>query len=151
MYDETILTGHVSSYDDPEWGPLERFLPLELCGPFMWMDAWTLEDGRRLEAYKHSCTRRYLHLDENGDAWEYLDAGRFRRKRHDEAIEQVFDTWWVLTHSTDAEREALKAAFEAAHERGNGDEGAGAHILPSSPACAMRWLPLEAGDGAGRS
>jgi hypothetical protein len=61
--------------------------------------------------------------------------------RHDDALEQVFDTWWVLIHATDKDRTLLKEAFDAAHERGNGDRGAGAHILPCSPACAMRWLP----------
>ena len=140
-YDQTIVSGEMTSYDDPEWGPLEAFLPYDLCGGFMWMARWTFEDGREVQAYKHSETRRYLYLDDDGDAWEGLSGPEFRRMRHDDALEQVFDTWWLLMHATDKDRTLLKAAFDAAHERGNGDVGAGAHILPCSPACAMRWLP----------
>lgn len=141
VYDETIVTGWMSSFDEPDWGPLERFLPLELCGAFMWMNALRLDDGRQLQAYKHSETRRYLLLDENADAYENLDRRRFRRMRHSDAIEEVLHTGWVLNHSGEEERAALRRALAAAWERGNGDEAAGAHILPSSPACAFRVLP----------
>lgn len=141
MYDDTILIGRISSIDQPDWGPLERFLPLELCGPFMWMHAVKLDDGRELQAYKHSDTRRYLLLDTNADAYENLDHGRFRRMRHSDAIEQVLHTHWVLDHASEKERTALREALAAAWDRGNGDEAASAHILPSSPACALRTLP----------
>jgi hypothetical protein len=140
-YDEVIVLGRLGSLEDPEWEPLEAFLPLELCGPFMWMNSITLEDGRVLQAYKHSETRRYLRLDANADSYECLDHGRFRRMRHTDAIEQVFDSRWLLNHATEEDRNALRRAFDAAQERGDGDEAAGAHILPSSPACAMRQLP----------
>ena len=61
--------------------------------------------------------------------------------RHSDALEQVFDSYWVLAHATGKDRKLLLEAFEAAHARGNGDEAAGAHILPASPACAFRRLP----------
>lgn len=61
--------------------------------------------------------------------------------RHSDAIEQVFTPWWLLHHAQDDDREALKQALESAWERGNGDEAAGAHILPSSPASPFRRLP----------
>jgi hypothetical protein len=38
--------------DEPEWQPLLDFAP-DHVGDFMWMFAVELEDGRRLEAYKH--------------------------------------------------------------------------------------------------
>ena len=107
----------------------------------MWMNALRLDDGRELQAYKHSETRRYLLLDENADAYENLDRRRFRRMRHSDAIEEVLHTEWVLNHSGEEERAALRRALAAAWERGHGDEAAGAHILPSSPACAFRVLP----------
>jgi len=141
MYDETILRGYGTSVRRPDWDPLERFLPLALCGPFMWMHATDLEDGTRLQAYKHSVTRRYLLLDDQADAWEDLDRERYRRMRHSDAIEQVLTPWWLLDHATDDERDALRLALRAAWERGDGDKAAGAHILPSSPACAVRQLP----------
>jgi hypothetical protein len=141
VYDDVIVSGRGSPVDEPCWDPLEEFLPLDLCGPFMWMHAVDLHDGRRLQAYKHSETRRYLHLDDDADSYEVLDGAGYRRMRHSEAIEFVFTPWWVLNHATDAEREALRAGLAAAWERGNGDEAAGAHILPSSPACGFRRLP----------
>ena len=141
MYDETIVDGWLGSIDTPNWDPLESFLPLVLCSGFMWMNSIELEDGSELHAYKHRLTRRYLHLDNEADAWESLDRGRYRRMRHSDAIEQVFTPWWLLHHAEDDEREALKQALAAAREHGDGDKAAGGHILPSSPACAFRRLP----------
>jgi hypothetical protein len=80
-------------------------------------------------------------LDENSDGWESLDRGRYRRMRDSDAIEQVLTTSWLLDHAGTDEREAVKRVLTAAWERGNGDKSAGAHILPSSPACAFRRLP----------
>jgi hypothetical protein len=140
-YDETIMRGRITSIDAPDWDPLEKFLPLALCPGFMWMHATALDNGTELQAYKHSLTRRYLLLDDDGDTYEYLDRGRYRRMRHSDAIEQVFTTSWVLDHAEPDERAAVKRALADAWERGNGDVAAGAHIHPSSPACALRRLP----------
>lgn len=141
MYDETIADGWIASTDRPNWVPLEKFLPAVLCGGFMWMHSVALEDGTELQSYKHSLTRRYLLLDDAGDAFEGLDRGRYRRMRHSDAIEQVLTPHWLLNHADEREREALKQALDAAWDRGNGDTAAGGHILPSSPACALRRLP----------
>jgi hypothetical protein len=141
MYDEMIVSGWLASTDAPDWRPLEAFLPMVLCSSFMWMHATALEDGTEPQAYKHSQTRRYLRLDQDADAWEILDRGRYRRMRHSDAIEQVLTSWWLLHHAAPDEREALEQALTAAWDRGNGDEAAGAHLLPSSPACACRRLP----------
>ena len=141
MYDEVIATGRIARTDEPDWAPLERFLPLALCGPFMSMHLVELDDGRLLHAYKHSVTRRYLLLDTEADAYEDLDRGRFRRMRHTDAIEQVFPVRWLLDDADEEERVALRQAFAAAIDRGDGDGSAGAHILPSSPASAFRRLP----------
>jgi hypothetical protein len=89
MYDETIVDGWLGSIDTPNWDPLESFLPLVLCSGFMWMNSIELENGSELHAYKHRLTRRYLHLDNEADAWESLDRGRYRRMRHSDAIEQA--------------------------------------------------------------
>jgi hypothetical protein len=141
MYDEVIVTGRIASAGRPHWRPLEAFLPLELCGPFMWMHAVELEDGRVIQAYKHSMTRRYLQLDADGDSYENLDHGRFRRMRHSDAIEQAFSVHWLLNHASEEEKDSVRQALAAAWDRGNGDVAAGAHILPSSPACGFRRLP----------
>jgi hypothetical protein len=140
MYDELIVRGSTAWIEEPDWAPLERFLPLALCGLFMAMHSVELEDGRLLGAYKHSITRRYLVLDSAGDAYEDLDRDRYRRMRHADAIEQAFPSSWLLWHAGADEREALREALVAAVERGNGDRAAGAHILPSSPASALRRI-----------
>lgn len=54
----------------PDWGPLER-LGLLLLSDFMWMYEVRLENGERLDAYKHRISRRYLHLSEGGLAFDY--------------------------------------------------------------------------------
>lgn len=141
MYDETVLHALGSHGGPPDWSPLERFVPYDLCAGFMYMHTTDLEGGAVLHGYKHSETRRYLLLDERADAWEDLDHGRFRRMRHSDALEQVFPSYWVLEHATRKDRTLLREAFHAAHERGDGDEAAGAHILPASPASAFRRLP----------
>ena len=141
MYDEAIMIGWLASTDAPDWAPLEKFLPTTLCGPFMWMYSTMLEDGTELQAYKHSLTRHYLLLDDDGDAYESLDRGRHRRMRPSDAMEQVLTPWWLLHHAEEDERDALKQALAAAWDRGNGDRAAGAHIHPSSPASGLRRLP----------
>lgn len=141
MYDETVLQATGTDAGEAEWAPLERFLPYALCGGFMYMHTTTLEGGVALHGYKHSETRRYVLLDDDANAWEDIDHGRFRRMRYSDAIEQAFPAYWVLVHATEKDREALKEAFHAAQERWDGDEAAGAHILPASPACAFRTLP----------
>lgn len=52
-----------------EWGPLERVVPYEECGAWMWMHAVDTADGQRVHFYKHICTRRYLQLDEHGNLY----------------------------------------------------------------------------------
>jgi hypothetical protein len=141
MYDERIIEGWIDFECEPDWEPLERLLPLGLCGGFMYMDRVLLNEGPELSAYKHSETRLYVLVDAQGDTWERLGRGRYRRMRHSDAIEQVFPTSWVLEQATDGDRIALKEALGAAWERRNGDQGAGAHILPSSPASRLRQLP----------
>lgn len=55
----------------PDWRPLLDFAPDEIP-EFMWMYRVELEDGSVIEAYKHSWTRQYLHLDERGRAYEFM-------------------------------------------------------------------------------
>ena len=52
------------------WRPLERKLPPELCGEFMWMFS---ENG--VEHYKHLVTRRYLRIDGHGRCLAWINDG----------------------------------------------------------------------------
>lgn len=141
MFDETIHPAHPSSRAEPDWAPLEAFLPLELCGSFMWMNACQVPDIGEVQSYKHSFTRRYLHLDAEAQPYEYLGAGRLRRMRRTDAIEQAIDMPFVLFHATEEEKTLMKAAFERAVELDRANVDVNAQIAPCSPAAAFRWLP----------
>jgi hypothetical protein len=65
----------------PEWQPLLDLLAeaaddeSRVLNDFMWMHSVRLEDGRLLQAYKHYWTRRYVHLDSDGNAFVYTPYG----------------------------------------------------------------------------
>ena len=61
---------------DPEWEPLLNFAPDHIVD-FMWMYAVELTDGIRVQAYKHSWTRDYLHLDDEGRTFIYTGKDRY--------------------------------------------------------------------------
>lgn len=62
--------------DAPEWEPLLD-LAEEHLEDFMWMYTAALSNGRRIQAYKHYWTRRYLFLDGDGRAYAYLGEHRY--------------------------------------------------------------------------
>ncbi len=141
MFDDTIFLSSAVQYDEPEWAPLEAFLPRDLCGGFMWMNASTVDEVGPVQSYKHSITRRYLHLDADAQPYEYLGAGRLRRMRRTCAIEQSLDMPWVLYHATDEEKALLKDAFQRAAELDLEHADPDHQIAPASPAAAFRRLP----------
>ena len=71
------ISGELVQYDEPNWEPL-KLLGADGASEFMWMHEEELADGRRVHAYKHIDTRRYVHLDESGGALVYTDSGRYR-------------------------------------------------------------------------
>jgi hypothetical protein len=141
MVEAPVIEGINKLLKGPRWEPLERFLPLVLCGEFMSMHDVLLCDGRRLHAYKHGATRRYLHLDDEGRPYESFGDGRYRRMRHRDAIEQAFHSWWVLEKAGEEEKQALGEAFETASAADHADYEAGLEVMPCSPACGFRTLP----------
>jgi predicted RNase H-like HicB family nuclease len=70
--------------DRPHWQPL---MDLVMTG-WMWMFEVCLSDGRKLHAYKHRWTRRYIHLAEDGTGFLYLGG---KRERYEEV-----DPLWLL-------------------------------------------------------
>jgi hypothetical protein len=60
----------------PDWRPLLDFRPDQIP-EFMWMFRVDLDDGTVVEAYKHSRTRQYLHLDHDGRAYVSLGNRRY--------------------------------------------------------------------------
>lgn len=69
--------GSASYGGTPNWEPLLGVAPGEI-DDFMWMFEVELEDGAKLQVYKHYYTRQYLHLDEGGCAFIYCCGGRYR-------------------------------------------------------------------------
>jgi hypothetical protein len=58
------------TFPTANWQPLEAVLPLERCAAFMYMGC-AFYENRPIHLYKHSNTRRYLNLDETGQAYAY--------------------------------------------------------------------------------
>jgi hypothetical protein len=117
MRDGSILQGEWSGDDEPDWRPLEAILPLELCGPFMWMSDIELDGGGRLFVYKHSTTRRYFHLDEDGAPYRYVAPDLYVPMRHHDAVELVFPSWWLLDHTEATDHDLLRQALTSAADR----------------------------------
>jgi hypothetical protein len=72
--DRVVRGDATSQHEKPEWEPLLE-LAAEHIDDFMWMFEVELESGLRLHAYKHIETRKYLHLDKEGQAFVYLWSG----------------------------------------------------------------------------
>jgi hypothetical protein len=70
--------GTATQGDRPEWGPLLDVVGEEVIADFMWMFEVRLTDGTALQAYKHIETRRYVHLDPDGEAFVYEPPDRYR-------------------------------------------------------------------------
>jgi hypothetical protein len=88
--------GKMLATESPVWQPLLDLAPDHVDG-FMWMFEVELEDGRRLHAYKHWWTRRYLHLAHDGRAfvyenhrcWSLDDPGWYREVEPERLLELV--------------------------------------------------------------
>jgi hypothetical protein len=68
----------------PNWKPLEARLGPARCAGFMFM-------GRvnGINQYKHGLSRRYLFLDDDGQAYEAAGRDQFREIPFDEALARV--------------------------------------------------------------
>jgi hypothetical protein len=75
---EKGIEGQMHQYETPDWLPLALIAGIDLLEDFMWMHEVRLSDDRRLHAYKHIDTRRYLHLDDGANAFAYDEDGRYR-------------------------------------------------------------------------
>lgn len=84
------IQGSLVSYDRPNWGPLCAAVGHRLAGHFMWMAEIELGDGTRIHAYKQTETRRYLHLDASGRAFDYRHCENYVEVAADTAIKQAF-------------------------------------------------------------
>lgn len=91
---EGLVTASMGRGEKPDWRPLQKVLSDEQVSEFMWMyDMWT-PAGERMQAYKHIDTRRYLHLDEYGNAFVYVDEATYRRLPLADLLERVLPRHW---------------------------------------------------------
>lgn len=70
--------GKIVNCEQPVWEPLLGLARIYV-DEFMWMAEVELDNGTRLQIYKHYWTRRYLHLDGEGNAWFYRKDDRYEQ------------------------------------------------------------------------
>jgi len=88
------MQGTIGNVDQPVWHPLFELVGEKLGGDwFMWMYEVRVTSGRRVHAYKHRWSRRYLFVDGCGDTYEYTRAGRYRSVEPEAAVALAFRPW----------------------------------------------------------
>lgn len=94
--------GDVVNVREPVWEPLLEMARRIYLDDFMWMHEVELDNGVRLQVYKHSCTRRYLHLDGEGNAWFFRRDGRYEQLDGDIArhLDRARETRRRLPHQS---------------------------------------------------
>ncbi|ADB49273.1 hypothetical protein [Conexibacter woesei] len=112
---DTIL-GVVLQHDEPDWAPILDLLGSELVDWFMWMHEAALDGGGRVHAYKHTATRRYLHITGDGRAFDYVGYCTYAPIRLSRAIDLAFEGWGEQRPDP-ADVAMLEAALERALER----------------------------------
>jgi hypothetical protein len=113
MESERILHGWVGQCDTPVWNVLVDLLGTDLAGRFMWMGEIELEDGGRLHAYKDWESRRYLHLADDGRAFQYTAGNSYREVALRRAILDVYGEC-IGCSLTGVEQAALRLALSKA-------------------------------------
>jgi hypothetical protein len=114
MSDERQLTGRMTDSAAPNWAPLLRVVGEELAGSFMWMFEIATSDGRRLQAYKHRHTRRYLYLDNRAGSFLYVGPDRYQRIDLAAALELALSPLWQGLRTTPEEVAVAWMAIERA-------------------------------------
>jgi len=83
---------------EPNWEPLLSLARIYV-GEFMWMYRFELRGGIRVEAYKHSYSRRYLFLAADGRCFQYRGDGLYREadvgEEFDWAVGRT-EVWWSI-------------------------------------------------------
>ena len=87
--------GSIVLGSEPNWEPLLAAVGEPHSGPFTWMYETHLRDGTRIHAYKHSWTRRYLFLSEDGRCFENTQTGKYRQTDLGDVL------FWTLPHRSE--------------------------------------------------
>ena len=113
---EDTIHGTPVRFDCPVWQPLLELIGDYLINDFMWMAAIDLDNGSVIHAYKHSATRHYIYVHEDGRTLAWDGDDRYHVVRAREAIDTVFADWEYLIWDPD-DRDEIRAALDAARER----------------------------------
>ncbi|MDI3461294.1 MAG: hypothetical protein OJF50_000115 [Nitrospira sp.] len=57
--------------DRPLWDPILKVMPEKSVAQFMFMGEVLCESGTRIFLYKHIWSRRYINLDQQGQAYQF--------------------------------------------------------------------------------
>lgn len=87
------IDGKVTQTDCPDWQPLESLVGNAVASWFMWMHEIRLGDGSEVHAYKHVATRRYLHVGNDGRAFELKSEGMYVQLNPAISIVRAFAGW----------------------------------------------------------
>lgn len=74
----------------PEWELLHKTLGKQNCRNFMYMAGYKLEDEAIIHTYKHSLSREYINLSNDGRAWKYTGDG-YEEINSTEAVRDILD------------------------------------------------------------
>jgi hypothetical protein len=107
-----MLRGEPTQGDTPNWQPLIDLIGEELVGSFMWMFEVELSNGSRIQAYKHIDTRRYIHLNSEGQAFAYRPEDSYLYVDAADVLDEVFASLPGLAGVTEAQIEASRRAAE---------------------------------------
>jgi len=126
MPKEKGIDGEMLQGDTPNWLPLALVAGIDLLEDFMWMYEVRLSDDRRLHAYKHSDTRRYVHLDDECNAFWYGEDDRYRPLPLAQALRPALSPLWDDLLSAPGAPERARRALDLVHSREEDADAIGA-------------------------
>ena len=88
---------------EPDWDPLEKTIPYEWCGSFMFMGY-----SGAIRLYKHGLTRRYLNIDPEGRTYGYAGNGRYFEIPVEAAIEACYERLEEMGYTRDGDHQAMR-------------------------------------------
>jgi hypothetical protein len=111
------MHGEMVQGKTPDWRPLLELAGEEVTSDFMWMYEVRLAGGRRVQAYKHYYTRRYVFLDGACNAFAYLGHERYGPVQPADALEAALRPWWQYLNASVEETAACWIAIARATRR----------------------------------
>lgn len=115
------IEGELVQYETPNWLPLALIAGIDLVEDFMWMHELELADGSRVHAYKHVDTRRYLHLDDQLNAYVYAEGGRYEPIELAPALHGALSVLWLdAVGCASGAVERARRAIDIVHGREEG-------------------------------